>query len=127
MKTTQNLLAALRRKVALDIGNDKYQKAQQNSYLERVIDKKLNAAAKPSTRVQAQLRKAAAYKPIQPFHPQHLVLYELPYAHDGNLALLKINNISKIFDISVQDKRHQYMMAFICRRKDSCRLVLYLV
>ena len=42
----QNFLAAFRWKVALDIGNDKYQKAQQNSYLEHVIDKKLNAAAK---------------------------------------------------------------------------------
>ena len=53
MKVAYNLLAALWREVALNIGNDENQETQKNRNLDYIIKEKLNAAAKPPAYVQS--------------------------------------------------------------------------
>ena len=52
MKPAENLLRALRREVALDVGDDQDQNAQQDHDLDGIVEKELNAAADPACRVQ---------------------------------------------------------------------------
>ena len=55
-------------KVALDVGNDKDQAAQQYGDLDHIIEEKLNTAAHPPTCVQSQYRQAIADQSVQPLH-----------------------------------------------------------
>lgn len=53
-KLTQNLPASLRRKVALYIGYNKNENAEQNSNFQHIIDKKLNTSPDASVYIHPQ-------------------------------------------------------------------------
>lgn len=68
METAQNFFAALRGKIALNVGDNKNQEAQENGNFDDIIEKKLNAAPKPPVYVQPQQRQDIADPLIQPLH-----------------------------------------------------------
>ena len=76
VKAPQQPPAALRREVALDIRNHKNQQAQQQSDLDCVVQKELDAPAPAGGRVQSQGRHPPPDQHIQPLHPQDLFLYQ---------------------------------------------------
>jgi len=73
-----DLLGALRRKVALNVGDDEYQRTQQDKDLDGVIHKKLYAAAKAALHIDAEHRQNPADERVEPFHAQHLILKKQP-------------------------------------------------
>ena len=78
MKSLQNLLAALGRKVTLNIADHKNQQAKQDNNLNYVIKKKLKAGDKRVGNIEAQRRQEASKQSVQPFHAEYLVLKEVP-------------------------------------------------
>ena len=74
VKAAQDPPAPLRRKVALDVGDQKDQHAQQHHDFDGIIEKELNAAADPARRVKAAGFDGPADQPAQPFHPQNFRL-----------------------------------------------------
>ena len=76
-KSAHNLFAALRRKIALNIGNQENQEAQQNRDLNDVVQKELHAAAPAGRHIQPQRAEHALNQYIQPFHGENLILNKL--------------------------------------------------
>ena len=78
VKPAQDLFGPLRRKIALDIGNDQYQHAQQDHDLDHIIEKELDASAHLAFGVQPAGFHGAADQAAQPFHTQDFILKEIP-------------------------------------------------
>jgi hypothetical protein len=91
-EAAQNFFAALGRKEALNVADDKYQQAQQKGYLKHVVQEKLYAAAQAGGNVQPHGRKQRADKAVQPFEPKYLILNEIPDGHGSSSK----NNVKSI-------------------------------
>ena len=76
MRAPQDFLAPLRGEIALDIGNEENQKAEQHRDLHYVVQEELDTPAYAGCGVQADKGKSVADQSIQPFHPQYLILYD---------------------------------------------------
>lgn len=85
----QDPAAPLRRKVALDIGDEEDQGAEQDGDLDGVVQEKLDASTQ--TPVQGKTRRGEPGPDdlIEPLHPQDLVLNELPQLQGESLAFIK--------------------------------------
>ena len=81
VKASHDLLAALRREIALYVRNQEDQQAQQHGDLEHVIQEKLHAAANTGLRIQSGGGQKLIDQCIEPPHAQHLILNKLPHAH----------------------------------------------
>ena len=81
----QDALAALGGKVALDVGDEEDQEAEQQGDLRHVVEKKLHAAPQPGGQVQAQGGQACADGVVEPGHAQDLGLEEIPWGHWGTI------------------------------------------
>ena len=73
-----DLTAPFRRKIALDIGNEKNQDTQQYGNLNDIVNEKLKAATDRSIDIEANTCQYAANQFIEPFHTQDLILDEIP-------------------------------------------------
>lgn len=78
MKPAEDLFRALRREVALNVGDDQNQNAQQDHDFYGIVEKELDAAAHLACRIQAAGLKPAANQPAQPFHTKDFILEEIP-------------------------------------------------
>ena len=78
MKSAQDLAASLRRKITLNIADQKNQDAKQNRNLEYIIDEKQHAPADTRIRIKAKSCQHGAEQGIQPFHTQYLILDKTP-------------------------------------------------
>ena len=76
MKPPEDAPRALRRKVALDIGDHEDQKPQQYHDFHRVIQEKMDAAADAAAHVQPQRAEKPPDQLAEPLHAQHLLLNE---------------------------------------------------
>ena len=79
VEAADDLFAALRGKIALDVGNEEDQGAQQDGDLDHVVQKELQAAAQPGRDVQTEGAEQGANGAVQPFHAQNLILKKGPY------------------------------------------------
>ena len=87
MKSAEYLFRPLRRKIALYKGYHKYQEAQKHHDLYRIIDEELQAAAKLAFGVETTSVQQRTDKPVQPFHAEYLVLYEVPHVYSSPLSI----------------------------------------
>lgn len=71
--------------VALDVGDEEDQEAEQQGDLRHVVEKKLHAAPQPGGQVQAQGGQACADGVVEPGHAQDLGLEEIPWGHWGTI------------------------------------------
>ena len=86
VKPPQNPLAPLRREVALDVGDQENQEAQQHRDLDHIVEEKLNAAAPTGGCIQPQRGQAAADDGAEPLHAQNLILDKIPNTHKMPLS-----------------------------------------
>ena len=78
VKPAQDLPAALRREIALDVGDQQDQHTQQHHDLDGVVQEELNAPSDPALRVQSGQREKRTDQSVQPLHSQHFILNEIP-------------------------------------------------
>ena len=81
MKPAEYLLRSFGRKITLYIGYHKYQNAEQYQNLYRIIDKELQTAADLIFRIKTAGIQQRTDQPVQPFHAEYLVLYEIPHSY----------------------------------------------
>ena len=77
VKPAEDLPAALRREITLHIRDQQDQHAQQHHDLDRIIKEKTDTAAKLGFHIQPDQGKQRADQPVQPLHPQDLILNEI--------------------------------------------------
>lgn len=78
MKPAENLLRSLRRKIALNPGNDKDQDGQQDHDLDDVIKKELNASTHSGAQVHTAGSQNRNNQSVQPGHTQNFILKKVP-------------------------------------------------
>ena len=93
MKPSEYLLCPLRRKVALNVGYKEYQHTEQNHDLDHIIDEKLHTSADFSACIKTAGVQHRADKPVQPFHTENLVLYEVPNSHKAPPSIDKLKSV----------------------------------
>ena len=79
MKAAENLFAALRRKVALDVTDNENQQAEQNRDFDHIIKKELYAASPSGSDVHPQRGEQRTDDFIEPLHAKNLILNKIPY------------------------------------------------
>lgn len=95
MKAPQNVLAALGRKIALNIAYDKDERAEQERDFKRVVQEKLQTAAEPARGVYPAESEQPPHKPVESAHTQELGLYEIPNHWQQSSALAQLNEERK--------------------------------
>ena len=78
MKPSEDPPAALRWEIALDTGDQQDQHAKQHQDFDRIIDEELDTFPDAAFHIQAGQRQKGSYQAVQPFHPQDLILNEIP-------------------------------------------------
>ena len=78
MKSSHNLSAFLWRKIALDVGDEQNQNAQQDHDFDDIVEKELETSPHLTRRVQPTGFHRAADQAVQPFHTQDFILEEVP-------------------------------------------------
>ena len=78
VKVPQNPLGPLRRKVALDVGDQVDQDREEEKDLDHIVEEELQAPPDSPGGIQPQGGEALPDQEVQPPHPQELVLKEEP-------------------------------------------------
>ena len=78
MKSAEDFFTALWREETLDIADEKDQHTQQNSDLDDVIQKELEAAYPAIRYIETEGAKQFADQVIEPLHAEDLLLYKIP-------------------------------------------------
>lgn len=78
MESAEDFFTALWREETLDIADEKDQHAQQNSDLDDVIQKELQAADPAIRYIETEGAKQFADQVIEPLHAEDLLLYKIP-------------------------------------------------
>ena len=79
VESAKYLLRFFRREITLYIGYHKNQKNEQHHDLYRIIDEELQTAAQLAFSIKTAGVQQRADKPVQPFHAEYFVLYEVPH------------------------------------------------
>ena len=80
MKPAEYLLRSFGREIALYIGYHENQNTEQYHDLYQIIDEELQTAAELAFGIKTAGVQQRADKPVQPFHAEYFVLYEVPHA-----------------------------------------------
>ena len=79
MKTPHDFLAALRWEIALNVGDQINQYAEQNGDLNDIVEEKLDTPSNAACRVQSQRVQQISNQRIQPLHAEDLICDELAH------------------------------------------------
>ena len=83
MKFAKYLFRSFGREIALNIGYHEDQKTEKHHDLYSIIDEELQTAAELAFGIKTAGVQQRADKPVQPFHSEYLVLYEVPHSYSS--------------------------------------------
>ena len=79
----QDLPASLRRKIALQIGDQKDQQTKQYCNFDHIIEKKVQASPYRAGCIHSHFAQSPANQIIEPGHSQKLILHKIPQTHSA--------------------------------------------
>lgn len=78
MESAKYPFCPFRRKITLDVGDDKNQDTQKDHDFDCIIDKKMNTCSPTVCGINSQEIQQVSYQAVESVHPQDFVLQEIP-------------------------------------------------